>query len=62
MNIPLVMLQCAYFKKADPTASIGRSEMFVIVKMYITQEPGMGKFLTTTIKSLIASKMPSCVD
>lgn len=50
----------AYFEKADPTASIGSSKMFVVIEVYITQEPGVGKFLTSAIKSLIATQMPSC--
>ncbi len=59
---PLIMLQYAYFEKADPTASIGTSEMFVVIKVYVAQEPGVGKFLTSAIKPLIATKMPSCVE
>lgn len=59
---PLIMLQCAYFEKADPTASIGTGEMFVVIKVNVTQEPGVGKFLTSAIKPLIATQMPSCVE
>lgn len=59
---PLITLQYAYFEKADPTAGIGTGEMFVVIKVYITQEPGVGKFLTSAIKPLIATQMPSCVE
>lgn len=52
---------CAYFEEADPTASIGTSEMFIVVEVYIAQEPGVGEFLTGAIKPLIASQVPSCV-
>lgn len=56
------MLWYAYFEKADATASIGTSEMLVVIKVYITQEPGVSKFLTSAIKPLIATQMPSCVE
>lgn len=56
------MLWYPYFEKADATASIGTSEMLVIIKVDITQEPGVGKFLTSAIKPLIATQMPSCVE
>lgn len=56
------MLRYAYFEKADATASIGTSEMLVIIKVDIPQEPGVGKFLTSAIKPLIATQMPSCVE
>lgn len=36
--------------------------MFIIIKVYITQEPGVGKFLTIAIKPLIATQMPSCAE
>lgn len=36
--------------------------MLVVVKVYITQEPGVSKFLTSAIKPLIATQMPSCVE
>ena len=35
--------------------------MFVVIKVDVTQEPGVGKFLTGAIKPLIATQMPSCV-
>lgn len=51
--------QYTYFEKADPTASVGTSEVFVIIKVYITQEPCVGKLLTGAVKPLIATQMPS---
>ncbi len=54
------MLLYAYFEKTDPTASIGTSEMFIIIKVNVTQEPGVSKLLTSAIKPLIAAQMPSC--
>lgn len=33
--------------------------MLIIIKVYITQEPSMGKFLTSAIELLITSQMPS---
>ena len=59
--ISIFSVQHAYFEKADPTAGIGSGEMFIIIKVYISQEPGVGKFLAGAIKPLIASKMPPCV-
>lgn len=52
----------AHFEEADPTAGVGTSEMLVVIKVYVTQEPGVGKFLTSAIKPLIATQMPSCVE
>lgn len=46
-----------YFEKADAAPCIGTSEMFVIIKVDITQEPGVSKFLTGAIKLLIATQM-----
>lgn len=36
--------------------------MFVIVKVDITQEPGVSKFLTGAIKLLIATQMSPCAQ
>lgn len=52
----------AYFEKADAAAGVGTSEMFIIVKVYITQEPGVSKFLPGAVKPLIATQMPSCSE
>lgn len=48
-----------HFEEADATSSVGSGEMFVVIKVYITQEPGVGKFLTSAIKPLVAAQMPS---
>lgn len=56
------MLEYAYFEQADATASVGTSEMFIVIEVYITQEPGVSKLLTSAIKPLIAAQMPSCVE
>lgn len=36
--------------------------MFVIVKVDITQDPGVSKFLTGAIKLLIATQMSPCAQ
>lgn len=56
------ILRHTYFEKADAAATIGSSEVFVIIKVDITQEPRVGKFLPSAIKPLIATQMPSCVE
>lgn len=53
---------CAYFEKADATACIRSSEMLIIIKVDITQEPGMCKFLSSTVKSLVTTQMSSCSE
>lgn len=56
------MQQYSYFEKADAAPCIGTGEMFVIVKVDITQEPGVSKFLTGAIKLLIATQMSPCAQ
>lgn len=58
---PVIYLDRAYFEKTDPAARVGAGEMFVVIKVYIAQEPGVGKFLSSAIKPLVATQMPSCV-
>lgn len=59
LAVPLIVQEYNYFEKADSTANIGSCEVLIIIKVYITQEPSMGKFLTSAIELLITSQMPS---
>lgn len=52
----------SYFEETDATSSIGPGEVFVIIKVYITQEPGVSKFLACAIKLLIATQMSPCEE
>lgn len=54
------MCVCVYFEKADAIACVWSSKMLIIIKVDITQEPGMCKFLSGTVKSLVTPQMFSC--
>lgn len=57
---PHFTLWFCYFEEADAAASVGTGEVLVIIKVYITQEPGVSKFLTRAIELLIATQMSPC--
>lgn len=57
---PLFTLWFCYFEEADAVASVGTSEVLVIIKVNITLKPGVSEFLTSAIEPLIATKMPPC--
>lgn len=52
----------AYFKEADSTVRVGASEMLVVVKVYVTEEPGVSKLLPRSVKPLTAAQMPPCAE
>lgn len=49
-----------YLEEADAAACVWSREMLVIIKVDITQEPGVCKLLSGTVKSLVAAQMSSC--
>lgn len=48
-----------YFEKADAPVAGGRCEVFIIVKVNITQAPGMCKLLSTSIKNPRTAQVPA---
>lgn len=52
-------LESTYFEKADAPVAGGRCEVFVIIKVNITQAPGMCKLLPTPIKNPRTAQVPA---
>lgn len=61
-NAPLFTLWFRYFEEADAAASIGTSEVLVIIEVNITLKPGVSEFLPSAIEPLIATQMSPCEE
>lgn len=51
----------SYLKQADPTSRVGGCEMLVIVKMDVTEEPGVSKLPSGTVEPLRAPEVSTLV-
>lgn len=58
--VPLFVLWFCYFEEADAAASVGTSEVLVVIEVNITLKPGVSKFLTIAVEPLIATQMSPC--
>lgn len=52
-------LESPYFEKADAPVAGGRCEVFVIVKVNITQAPGVCELLSAPIKNPRTAQVPA---
>lgn len=52
-------LETTYFEKADASVTGGRCEVLVVVKVNVTQAPGMCKLLAVPIKNPRTAQVPA---
>lgn len=52
-------LETTYFEKADASVTGGRCEVLVVVKVNVTQTPGMCKLLAVPIKNPRTAQVPA---
>lgn len=52
-------LETTYFEKVDASVTGGRCEVLVVVKMNVTQAPGMCKLLAVPIKNPRTAQVPA---
>lgn len=53
-------MSAAYFEETDAAASVDSSEVLVIVKVNISQKPGVSELSTGAIELLITAQVSAC--
>ncbi len=49
-----------YLEKTDPAARVWDGEMLIIVKMNVSEEPGVSELSSRTVKPLRAAQVTTC--
>lgn len=49
-----------YLEKTDPAACVWDGEMLIIVKMNVSEEPGVSELSSRAVKPLRAAQMTTC--